>query len=447
MYFNHAFRKTFLISNNGTAIEQLTSGSTTNLTAGEVGLFDAKTYQAFSNENNGQPFIIAQGSYFTSDKITPYLGGYQESVKSKIINPKYITRVFTACSTEPENQIKDICVCNLQCGKTYNLRTDLKGSPALRFLSHNIYKTLAAYTGCCTDDCTATCTGALVDPTTVNINWATQIINDPILSQFLQVNKIVDWDGVTVAEMGQGGITTQAEFLAEIATYVSTFDPTAAGASADQSCMRIAVAYYDTRFQYCTFTPTDFYELQPLNMLYSMTDETGDPCNVQCFQVSGQYDINGVIVKPYVPGQTQPGAQAQGLGESVLRELILAGRYRQEAYPDSSRVESLRMREIEANPVLAAVDRQGFYNSINILHSVPRFNNPTGTFDNDQYLLTFYFEAGIDASSLVNQLQDILDFCCPGLQIENFSANGVSDCFAVTTTTTAAATTTTTAAP
>ena len=435
MYFNHAFRKTFLIAENAGSISQLTSGSTTALTAGQIGLFDAKTYQAFSDENNGQPFIIAQGSYFTNDKITPYLGGYQESVKSKIINPKYITRVFTACSAEPQNQIKDICVCNLECGKTYNLRTDLKGSPALRFLSHNIYKTLAAYTGCCTDDCSATCTGALVDPTTVNINWATQIINDPILSQFIQVNKITDWDGATVAEMGQGGITTQAQFLTAIAAYVSTFDPTSGTAATDQSCMTVAVAYVDTKFQYCTFTPTDFYELQPLNMLFSMTDETGDPCNVQCFTVSGQYAADGSIPVPYAPPATRPGVQAQGLGESVLRELILAGRYRQEAYPDSSRVESLRMREIEANPVLASVDRQGFYNSINILHSVPRFNNPTGTFDNDQYLLTFYFDAGVDASALITQLQSILDFCCPGLQIENFSANGVDDCYLTTTTT------------
>lgn len=436
MYFNHAFRKTFLISNNGSVVNRRTSGSTTDLTPGQIGLFDAKTYQAFGNENNGQPFIIAQGSYFTKDKITPYLGGYQESVKSKIINPKYITRVFTACSSAPENQIKDICVCNLECGKTYNLRTDLKGSPALRFLSHNIYKTLAAYTGCCTSDCSATCTGALVDPTTVNINWATQIINDPILSQFLQVTKITDWDGGVVAEMGQGGITTQAQFLAAIKEYESTFDPASNNAATDQSCMRVAVAYIDTKFQYCTFTPTDFYELQPLNMLFSMTDETGDPCNVQCFEVSGQYAADGSIPKPYVPGQTQPGAQAQGLGETVLRELILAGRYRQEAYPDSSRVESLRMREIEANPVLAEVDRQGFYNSVNILHSVPRFNNPTGTFDNDQYLLTFYFDSGVSAAALVSQLQDILDYCCPGLEIEHFSANGVSNCFEITTTTT-----------
>jgi hypothetical protein len=430
MYFNHAFRKTFLIADNGTVISQATTGTTASLTAGQIGLFDAKTYAAIPSPgtNSGKPFIIAQGSYFTSDNISPYLGGYQESVKSKVINPKYITRVFTACSTPPENQIKDICVCNLECGKTYNLRTDLKGSPALRFLSHNIYKTLAAYTGCCTDDCTATCTGALVDPTTVNINWATQIINDPILSQFLQVDRITDWDGEVVAEMG-GAITTQAQFLAELQTYVSTFDPTAAGAAENQSCMRVSVAYVDTKFQYCTFTPTDFYELQPLNMLFSMTDETGDPCNVQCFEVSGQYDANGDIPKPYVPGQTQPGAQAQGLGETVLRELILAGRYRQEAYPDSSRVESLRMREIEANPVLATVDRQGFFNSVNILHSVPRFNNPTGTFDNDQYLLTFYFEDGINAASFVDQLAAILAAANPQVTIEEFTANGVGDCW------------------
>jgi len=29
-----------------------------------------------------------------------------------------------------------------------------------------------------------------------------------------------------------------------------------------------------------------------------------------------------------------------------------------------------------------------FYTTYGILHSVPRFNNPTGVFDNDQYLVT-----------------------------------------------------------
>jgi hypothetical protein len=402
MYFNHAFRKSFLPAPVQGVLVLDNAAKTIDLQAGEISVYNAKTWANVSATPTAAPYYLVQGSYFTSDVIggNRFLGGYKESIKSKAINPKYISRLIKINSAVAENQIKDICVCNLECGKTYNLRTDLKGSPALRLLSHNIYKTLAAYTGCCTDDCTATCTGALVDPTTVNINWATQIINDPILSQFIQVTRITDWDGEVVAEMGQGGITTQAEFLAEIQDYVSSFDPTASGAAEDQSCMRIAVAYVDTKFGNCTFTPTDFYELMPLNMLFSMTDETGDPCNVQCFEVSGQYAANGTIPKPYVPGQTQPGQQASGVGETILREMILDGRYLQNAYPDSTRVDSLRMREIEADPALNQINRNLLYDQVLILHSVPRFNNPTGTFDNDQYLLKVNVPAGTTTTAL-----------------------------------------------
>lgn len=430
MYFNHAFRKSFLSTYYvnpalgpagvppGAVLSHIgvttPNGSTADLSAGQIGLFDAQTYQSFTNANSGKPFILAQGSYFklTSDKIGPVHGGYQESVKSKVINPKYITRVFTTCSTPPVNEIKEICVCKVECGKTYRLRLDLKGSPALRFLSHNIYRTLDAFTGCCTDDCSATCTGALVDPTIVTIKWAKQVVENPIVSQFFQV-EVLDWDGNTVADSSSG---TTAEFLADLDAYVP--NTTEDFSDTDlKSCIRLTVAYIDTKFGNCTFTPTDFYEVQPLRVFASMTDETGEPCNVQCVTISGQVDANGNLTPAY-----QEPLQAQGLGETVLRDMILTGRYRQEAFPDSSRVESLRMREIEANPGLATIDRNGFYNSINILHSVPRFNNPTGTFDNDQYLLTIYIEDGINASSLLDQLDDIINYCCPGLEIEHYCA-------------------------
>jgi len=36
---------------------------------------------------------------------------------------------------------------------------------------------------------------------------------------------------------------------------------------------------------------------------------------------------------------------------------------------------------------LDVISRTGTYGRFYVLHSVPRFNNPTGTFDNDQYLL------------------------------------------------------------
>ena len=394
MYFNHAFRKSFLPIPVANAIDLTQAGSTSALQAGEIGVFDAKTFLDVHATPTAAPFIIAQGSYFTSDKIggNRFLGGYQESVKSKVINPKYITRLMTVDSASAANQIQDICVCNLQCGKTYNLRLDLKGSPALRLLSHNIYRTLSAFTGCCTDDCTATCTGALVDPTIAVIKWAEYIVNDPILSQYLKL-AVSDWgvggDQVVITQASTSAADI-ATFLGELALYEPTnpWDPTAADAADLQSCLTVEVAYLDTKFGSCTFTPTDFYELMPLFVLPSLTDETGDPCNVQCFEVT----------------ETQAPAQASGVGETVLRQMILDGRYLQNAYPDSTRVDSLRMREIEADPALATINRNGLYDQVQILHSVPRFNNPTGTFDNDQYLLVVHVPAGTDTSALTNYI-------------------------------------------
>ena len=427
MYFNHAFRKSFLGVSSQGDLSLATTGTTANLTAGQLGLFDAKTYQAIpatgpGNTNNGQPFILAQGSFWKlpgkKDKIGPYHGGYQESVKSKVINPKYINKVFTTCGLPSQNQIKDVEIGQIECGKTYRLRIDLKGSPALRFLSHNIYRTLDAFSGCCTDDCTATCTGAYVDPTIIAIQWAKQSIENPIITNFLKVS-VTDWDGVAVAsydpEAPNAG--TVRNTVAGFVELLNEYEPntTEDFSNCDiKAKVRFEVAYLETKFGYCTFTPTDFYELQPLQMYASVVDETGDPCNVQCVSITGTWN-NEV----YTPDFQEP-AQAQGVGETILRNLILDGRYRQEAYPDSSRVEHLRMREIEANPGLETVNRNGLYSSVNILHSVPRFNNPTGTFDNDQYLLTVYFENSVDASAFVDQLQDILNHCCPGLEIENY---------------------------
>jgi hypothetical protein len=394
MYFNHAFRKSFLPVPVQGAIALDTAANTSLLTAGEISVFDATTFANAAGAPSIKPFIIAQGSYFTSDVIggNRFLGGYQESIKSKAINPRYISRVIKVNSATAANQIQDICVCNLECGKTYNLRLDLKGSPALRLLSHNIYRTLAAFTGCCTDDCTATCTGALVDPTIAVIKWAEYIVNDPILSQYLKLT-VSNFESapnqVVITQAGTSLAQIQS-FLSDLADYEPTvaWDPTAQDASTLQACLTVEVAYIDTKFGNCTFTPTDFYELMPLFVLPSMTDETGDPCNVQCFEVT----------------ETQAPAQASGVGETILREMILDGRYLQNAYPDSTRVDSLRMREIEADPALATINRNGLYDQVLILHSVPRFNNPTGTFDNDQYLLKIHVPAGTTTTALTNYI-------------------------------------------
>ena len=384
MYFNHAFQKSFLPATG--AITLRTTGSTADLTAGQLGFFNANTSQYVAA--SATPFILAQGSWFksTSDKIGPFHGGYQESVKSKKINPKYISRLIKIVGVDPANQVKLLTVCNLKCNDTYRLRIDLKGSPALRFLSHNIYRILDSYTGCCVDPDVQT----IVDPTITMINWAKQIVLNPVLSQYLKVSNVLAWDASSVAVQAGTSAAQIATFVAALDAYVSTFDPTSGTAATDFASLELTVAYVETKFGNCTFTPTDKYDLEPLLMYTSMSDETGDPCNVQCFTET----------------QTTVPHQAQGVGDTVLRDMILTGRYRQEAFPDSSRVESLRMREIEQNPGLANIDRINgtLYDQILILHNVPRFNNPSGTFDNDQYLLKIWVVKGTVTTAITTYI-------------------------------------------
>jgi hypothetical protein len=45
------------------------------------------------------------------------------------------------------------------------------------------------------------------------------------------------------------------------------------------------------------------------------------------------------------------------------------------------------MREVLDNTTLSEISRNGKYYVYHILHSVPRKSNPTGTMDNDQYLI------------------------------------------------------------
>ena len=161
-------------------------------------------------------------------------------------------------------------------------------------------------------------------------------------------------------------------------------------------------AYIETKFGDCTFTPTDKYDLEPLLIYTSLTDESGDPCAVNCFTTSNSN--TGTNTAANLATIIQAPIQASGVGETVLRNLILSGRYLQNAYPDSSRVESLRMREIEADPMYTAISRTSLYDQVLILHSVPRFNNPSGTFDNDQYLLAVNVPTGTTTTAFTNFL-------------------------------------------
>jgi hypothetical protein len=124
-------------------------------------------------------------------------------------------------------------------------------------------------------------------------------------------------------------------------------------------------------------------------------DETGNPCN-DC----------GVAT-------ATPGQMAQTQGETVLRSLLLTESYAQNPF-NQGNADSSRIREIEGfDPILAAVDRNKLYRVYYLQHSVPRLNNPSGVFDNDQYLYqVFVDEDDTDAVGAMDTLWGEIETEC-----------------------------------
>ena len=412
-YFNHAFHKVFL----GTATDVVsfsTGGAPSYAAAGTLmpalsapgigpgyfGVFDAKTYVALdastAANTNCCPFMIASSPIFTNDKIGPYAGGYRETNKSKMINPRYVRQFYYVAPCTPQQAVVsigttpgnlagnptvcdaldagDININNFQggtgcagcckeylCGETYYLRIDIKGSPALRFLNHQAYQTVSAYTGCCSGPAPVA-----VDPTLVYIEWAKAIYINPYIKD-LVFPVVFDTTGIAWyppnTTLGpQGEPVTSANWWTNYDT--TTWDGTSCAAG-----LRLFGAYVETKFGNCTFQVTDFFEKEPVKILASMVDYTGDPCTFE-----------GVCVYTECYG-----VQGMGFGEQVLRDLIVSESYLQN-YVGSGM--DFRIREItQGYDIIDAVDRRAFYGRYYLLHSVPRFNNPTGVFDNDQYML------------------------------------------------------------
>jgi hypothetical protein len=401
-YFNHAFHKVFLATNATDAY--VTTGNARALLPAQVGFYAAPNKGVTNNATpdalvvpgtNDCPLVLAQGSIYASDKIGPFHGGYRETSKSKIINPKYVTGFWrvNACGIRQESiSIGDTfddtttpnispCVDDFafKCGETYYLRVDLKGAPNLRYLSRNNYLTASAYTGCCADPNSPTD----VNPLIVYINWAYQLLNSPLTSPFIRIKIQYGANGATTLNpaglVTANWFTSAAADLALLNAYITT--PSTIPA-ATISGFIIQGAYVDTQFGDCTFYPNDALQayLEPVKLYASMVDYNGDPCA-----------FTGVCVR-----NSCLGRQGMGYGESIVRRLILSEGYAQSPFYTGR---DLRIREItQGYNVTDAIDRglatTAQYDSVFIQHSVPRFNNPTGTFDNDQYLLEIVFPTG-----------------------------------------------------
>jgi len=458
-YFNHAFQKTFVGTNGFVNTLSGKLGSPGNiLTGGQFAFVDAKTWTLQTAAPGGCcPLVLAAGSIYQRDKIGPFHGGYLETNKSKVINPKYVSKFYRVDPCLPQNEVvhlgntaytddvaltlaidtaganlvdgvySDVELCpagaapggqnayanitvvdgevtfveltnggsgfttgdlilpcvdlpntgedtqpefevtagvgancckKFYCGETYTLRVDVKGSPALRLLNHNSYIIASAYGGCCPEGSIAP---VEIDSTLIFIQWATAIVRYPVISPFL-LPIVIDQTGTPWYAPG-----TDAAFLADEG--VDTWDHYVSPGYIEDACAGLVLvgAYVDTKFENCTFQLTDFYEVEPVRIYASEVDLNGDPCL-----------FDGVCVIKECEGR-----QAMGLGESVARDVILSEQYRQNFFHSD-----FRIREItQGYSVFDYINRNNLYTRYYLLHNVPRFNNPTSTFDNDQYLL------------------------------------------------------------
>ena len=506
-YFNHAFRKAFLATgptqtavpitnplgaslgnattSNGylnsagfptyalnqlSALTVATYGTIpTATTDGYIGWFDASTNLSVVSPSSCCNLYLAGSAIYSNDKIGPLAGGYQETNKSKMINPKYVSRFYSMAPCLPQNNVIHVgstywtagggvltgsittpgvgyapnstvavgvgtittagtgtglelsitiaagvptvtgivnpgkgyvagntvtinspsgvpatlavytigtvttshtqtgcgttstCCKEFLCGETYSLRVDVKGSPAMRFLNHNAYATVDAYTGCCAPGVIAP---TVVDSTIVMIAWANALTTNPIVAPFLQI--------VVQSELGQllYAPGTDAAFLA--LNSAITWDNYVSPGHTANACAGIIIngAYIDTKFGDCSFQISDFYEKEPVQLYASEVDYNGDPCT---------FDSLCTVTECQ-------GLQAQGLGETILRDLTLSESYRQNFLATD-----IRIREItQGNQIVSSINRNAQYYRYMLQHNVPRNYNPSGTFDSDQYVLEIY---------------------------------------------------------
>ncbi len=394
-YFNHAFCKSFLSKSYDTA-----GGTTTDsLGVGEVAIVGESDWTSIATAALGtsteKHLVLVQGSLRTNDNIgnNPGHGGYAESVKGKAINSKYISRLAkSTCNAlvQPGASIQVAADC-APCGENLFLRIDVKGSPALRFLNHNAYAVgdssgdAKANGGDLTGICCADGQDFL-DPAVALAAAMQMVLADPLISPFVAADTAGAGEIVQVGGTNAGTWTID-DVVNGTGGFTAVTDPVADGITSVTA--NVIGAYVDTTFGTCSFDTRDHYEKEPVTVIMSILDETGDPCN-DC----------GVAT-------STPGTMPETLGEKVLRDLILTDRYMQSPYNQGT-ADSARIREIEGSEeIITNVTRDALYQVYYIQHSVPRFNNPTGTFDNDQYLYQIYVDC-TDAA-LIGELDDMMD--------------------------------------
>lgn len=398
-----------------------TSGTTDLLTQGQLGIYTCPpstgVYGSAIAAGTATPCIIASGSWYTVDSISPLWGGLQEPDYTKIIDWKLVNAYIYSTGTPAINQISTFGWNQTSgstvgpayfCGTTYQFQLEVQGNPALQFLNKMYYKSFTAFGGCCGTGCTSGCTSTYADAACIHLQWKDGITQDPYMPYFIYPQVFVQTSAGTAVEVYSaydvaratagtygsqlpsqaGNPALQAQVLAAGVYTCNTSNPQSVVSS-----LQITCAYVQTVFGTCTFSPTDHFEVEPIYVQGSLFTQEANPCAVNT-------TINTSV--PNMWTQIQAPVQWRGAGQSTVRKMIEWGRYKQEDFPDSQWTGSLRMREIEKYPWLNVVNLSGTYDILYLKYNKARTYNDTQIHSNDEYALTIFFPGGTVVTPFIN---------------------------------------------
>jgi|TARA_R110001592_G_scaffold54388_4_gene166400 hypothetical protein len=419
-YFNHAFTKAFYAKTQNQTTTETTADLGGGGALGEFAFADAsyKIMNAAGVAGTAGGFYLAQSSFQTVDTIgnNPGHGGYSESHKSKMILKKYVSDMWiSTCENEAASVygviIKPTAAAKscFPCGTDPIMRVDIKGTAALRLLNHNAYQSLSgslpmAPAGatlpangvdmCCV---TQDSTHSGIAPSIVAVNFRDQFNNDPIMSKLgtakvqISTTAVPTYTDITTAQEtaiyagGASGVTINAAAASATGDWVAT-DLYKVVFTLFTSCE------LQTQFTSCSFDTRDFYLMGGLKVIADLQDEVGQPC-VAC---------QGYVI----PAEITTFKQRRTSSDTAINAMLLTESYKQSPYNQGNR-DSSRFREQEGmSGIVTEMGRDsttdacnGMYRVYHLLHNVPRFNNPSGVFDNDQYHYKVYVKCSGSAAA------------------------------------------------
>ena len=184
------------------------TGSTANLTFGQVGLFAQSTFQPVNVSTlNANDFVFfATGSFHTTDSLGAYNNGLKQSIKSIFFRPADVLEIRKSAPIAAVNETMilgwdgiDNSTCeslSFTAGSTYRFQVRVWGEDVYATYLHPVVRTFTMVTECDpSPNCTTGCVGSALDKGTYTMKMVDLINKDVELQKFVKAEAILS--GIT----------------------------------------------------------------------------------------------------------------------------------------------------------------------------------------------------------------------------------------------------------